>query len=134
VLALYSSPSLAIHLLQQGPRLALEVTWRNQASGQELQEGSIQALLLARRHRVNAWLSDDQALGPLSPADAQWAATMLHSLQHDLAVTRFALLESEDARNRRLLHPLVAQFSGSDSPLQLQRFASLAQARAWVLG
>lgn len=130
---LYASPYVVISLLTKEQQTALEVSWRNQPSGPELQQGAIQAMLLARRYRVNAWISDDQALGPLNPADAQWAETMLRSLAQELGVTRFALLESADAQNRQLLHPHVKQYSAPTSPLQLRRFTSLAQARRWAL-
>jgi hypothetical protein len=130
---LYTSPHLRISLLSNADHLALEVAWQNQPSGTELQQGSIQAMLRAQRHRVSAWISDDLALGPLSEADAQWAGTMLRSLHQDLGISRFALLESASTHNRRLLQPHVTRYATPDAPIQLQRVTDLAQARAWAL-
>ncbi|GAB2961654.1 hypothetical protein GCM10027048_32320 [Hymenobacter coalescens] len=133
MMLLYSDAYVQIRLHENGYRAALEVTWLNRCSGEELQQASVHAAMLARRHHVNAWIANDQSIGKLNVADLYWADQMLESMHRDLGLDRFALLLSDLAPNREQFRPYLAKYSKPHSLLELGLFDDVAQAREWAL-
>ncbi|UYZ59462.1 hypothetical protein [Hymenobacter latericus] len=89
--------------------------------------------MLARRHQVNAWIANDQALGPLSLGDLYWAEQMLDGMQRDLGLDRFALLLSDLPQNREKISPFISKYTQPHALLQLALFENVAHAREWAL-
>ncbi|WP_162910462.1 hypothetical protein [Hymenobacter oligotrophus] len=130
---LYSDDCVQVVLHDNGYRTALEVNWLNRCTGEELQRATVQAIMLARRHQVNAWIANDQGLGKLSLVDMHWAEQMLENMHRDLGLDRFALLMSDLPHNREKFSPYIQKYTKPHSPLELNLFEDIGTARAWAL-
>lgn len=128
----YASPSLNLYL-HPGPPPALETHWLGFATGAEFRAGVLQALQLARQHHVTGWIADDRLLGAVHPRDLQWCFDEVLLVLSTLGVRRFALLESQDAMNRRTIDGMY-QRAQPVVAFEISRFTDLAQARAWAGG
>lgn len=125
-------PFLRLHL-HPGACPALEAEWRGFVSSAFLRQALTEALELARRHQVRAWIADDRRLGPVRPADLEWVVTTVVPEFVNLGIERFAMIEAEDPLNK-LLITTAADTVIQQLPLQVRRFTDAEEARHWACG
>jgi hypothetical protein len=122
---------LNLYLHPEGP--TVETNWQGFATGTEFRAGVRQALELARQHRATGWVADDRLLGAVRPRDLQWCFDEVLLTLGQVGIQRFALLESEDAMNRRTIDGMYQQVQPVVA-FEIRRFTDLHQARAWAGG
>ena len=130
--SLHAFPYLNLYL-HAGPCPTLETHWLGFANGEEFRTGVRQALALARQHHVTGWVADDRLLGAVRPRDLQWCLDEVLMALNVLGVRRFALLESQDAMNRRTIDGMYQQVTPAVD-FEIRRFTDLPLARAWAGG
>ncbi|MCC3156887.1 hypothetical protein LJ737_06545 [Hymenobacter sp. 15J16-1T3B] len=123
-------PFLRLHLHTTGHR-ALEAEWRGFVSSAFLRQALTEALGLARKHRVQAWIADDRRLGPVRPTDLEWVVTTVVPEFVALGIDRFAMIEAEDPLNKLLISN-AADTVTRELPLQVRRFTDPDEARRWA--
>jgi hypothetical protein len=128
----HAFPYLNLYL-HPGPFPALETHWLGFATGIEFRVGVLQAVALAREHHVTGWIADDRLLGAVHPRDLQWCFDEVLLALGPLGVRRFALLESQDALNRRTIDGMYQQ-ARPMVDFDIRLFTDLQQARAWAGG
>jgi hypothetical protein len=119
--------------LHPGPPPAVETHWLGFANGAEFRAGILQAVALARQHHVAGWIADDRLLGAVRPRDLQWCFDEVLLALGAVGVHRFALLESEDALNRRTIDTMYQRVQPVVA-FEIRRFTDVQQARAWACG
>lgn len=126
----YAFPYLNLYL-HPGPSPSLETHWLGFATGAEFRAGILQALELAREHHVTGWIADDRLLGAVRPRDLEWCFEEVLLALGSLGVRRFALLESEDALNRRTIDSMYQRVQPVVN-FEIRRFTELESARSWA--
>jgi hypothetical protein len=126
----HAFPYLNLYL-HPGP--ALETHWLGFATGAEFRAGILQAMELAREHRVTGWIADDRLLGAVRPRDLQWCFDEVLLTLNALGVRRFALLESQDAMNRRTIDGMYQRVLPVVD-FEIRRFTEVEPARTWAGG
>lgn len=127
---LHAFPYLNLYL-HPGPSPALETHWLGFATGAEFRAGIRQAMDLARQHHVTGWIADDRLLGAVRPRDLQWCFDEVLLALGALGVRRFALLESQDAMNRRTIDGMYQRVQPVVA-FEIRRFTDVQLARAWA--
>ncbi|MFD1872693.1 hypothetical protein [Hymenobacter bucti] len=120
-------------LLHTGPRNVLETEWLGFAGSTDFRTALVEALRLARQHRVTGWVADDRHLGPVRPKDLEWTHSAVLQPLSELGVLRFAHLESEEALNRLIINGMY-QTAVPGLAYEFRHFTLLAEARAWAAG
>ncbi|MDO7851355.1 hypothetical protein [Hymenobacter convexus] len=128
----HAFPYLNLYL-HPGPSPSLETHWLGFATGAEFRAGVRKAVELARQHHVTGWIADDRLLGAVHPRDLQWCFEEVLLALGGLGVRRFALLESQDALNRRTIDGMYQRVQ-SVVDFEIRRFTDLELARAWAGG
>ena len=128
----HAFPYLNLYL-HPGPSPAMETHWLGFATGAEFRAGILQAMALGREHHVTGWIADDRLLGAVRPRDLQWCLDEVLLSLGELGVRRFALLESQDAMNRRTIDGMYQRVEPEVS-FEIRRFTDLQHARAWAGG
>ena len=127
---LLSLPYLTI-CLHEGPTPVMELQWRCYAASADLRAALTQAVEFSHRYQVKGWVCDDRRQGAVRPRDVEWAEHEILLPLDKAGLQRFAQLESQDALNRLTID---AAYTRTMPTLHfaVQRFADLAQARAWA--
>jgi len=129
---LLTQPYLHLYL-HEGPVPVLELQWLSYVASHDFRAAATQALAFTRTHHVKAWVGDDRLLGAVRPRDLEWAEqTILHPLAQ-AGLARFALLESQDALNRRIISGMYTRIE-AELPFTIRHFDDLLAARAWAGG
>ncbi|MDO7874103.1 hypothetical protein Q5H93_05110 [Hymenobacter sp. ASUV-10] len=127
-----SFPYLEVNL-HEGPIPTLETHWLGFAPSADFRSAIEQAVEIARQHRVLGWIADDRQLGAVRPRDLEWTHDEVLLVLENLGLRRFALLESEDALNRRTIAGMYERAMPAIS-YEIRRFDDLTAARAWAAG
>jgi hypothetical protein len=121
-----------LHLyLHDGPAPVLELQWLSYVSSADFRAAATQALALTNTHHAKAWLCDDRLLGAVRPRDLEWTEQAILFPLAQAGLQRFALLESQDALNSRLINNMYARVE-PDLPFTIRYFNDLPTARTWV--
>ena len=124
-------PFLRLHLHHDTGCRAIEAEWRGFVSSAFLRQALTEALTLARRHGVQAWIADDRRLGPVRPADLEWVVTTVVPEFITLGIERFAMVEAEDPLNKLLITNATDTVT-QELPLLVRRFTDPEAARRWA--
>ena len=127
---IHAFPYLNLYL-HPGP--VLETHWLGFANGAEFRVGVRQAVVLARQHHATGWVADDRLLGAVRPRDLQWCLDEVLLTLDQAGIRRFALLESQDAMNRRTIDEMYQRLQPAVA-FEIRRFTDPQQARAWAGG
>ena len=130
---LASFPFLHLYLLRAGERHVIEAQWRGHPMGTQLQEALSEALAQVAQHRIHGWVADDRLIGPVTPADLEWAATVMMPTLIGKGLKRFAVVEAVAPLNQRLIQASMEQTIPA-LPIEMHRFTDLIEARAWACG
>ena len=128
----HAFPYLDLYL-HPDPSPAVETHWLGFATSAEFRAGVLQAMELARAHHALGWIADDRLLGAVRPRDLQWCLEEVLLALGALGVRRFALLESQDAMNRRTIDGMYQRVQPVVA-FEIRRFTELEPARAWACG
>jgi hypothetical protein len=128
---IHTFPYLNLYLHPEGP--TVETSWLGFATGPEFRAGVLQALQLGRHHHATGWVADDRLLGAVRPRDLQWCFDEVLLLLDQVGIERFALLEAQDAMNRRTIDAIYQELQPAVR-FAIRRFTDLPQARAWAAG
>ena len=129
---LLAFPYLNLYL-HDGPTPVLELQWLSYVSSADFRAAATQALDFTRTYHAKAWVGDDRLLGAVRPRDLEWAEqTILHALAQ-AGLERFALLESQDALNRRIISGMYTRVE-SEMPFTIRHFDDPLAARVWASG
>ena len=118
-------------LLHTGAHNVLETEWLGFAGSTDFRSALVEALRLARLHRVTGWVADDRRLGAVRPKDLDWTHSAILLPLSELGVLRFAHLESEEVLNRLTINGMY-QAAVPGLAYEFRHFNSLAAARAWA--
>jgi hypothetical protein len=129
---LASYPFLNLYL-HEGASRAIEAQWHGFISSALLRQATLDAVKLAREHRITGWVADDRLLGPVRPVDLEWIATEVLPILIDVGLRRFARIEAEDPLNKMLIGQ-AQETAEQQLPFELQAFTDLTAARAWACG
>jgi hypothetical protein len=129
---LYSSDFLTL-TLHEGASRAIEAKWQGFVSSAVLRQATLDAVVLARQHRITGWIADDRLLGPVRPVDLEWIAQHVLPQLIGVGLKRFARIEAIDPLNKLLIGQ-VQDTAESQMPFEMQTFTSLPAARAWACG
>ncbi|UOQ68575.1 hypothetical protein [Hymenobacter volaticus] len=130
LLASYPFLNLFLH---EGPSRAIEAQWQGFVSSALLRETTLEAVKLARQHRITGWIADDRLLGPVRPVDLDWIAKEVLPQLISVGVKRFARIEATDPLNRMLIGK-VQETAEQKLPFELGTFTDLVAARTWACG
>jgi hypothetical protein len=119
--------------LHQGASRAIEAQWLGFASGTVLRQASLEAVVLARQHRVSGWIADDRLLGAVRPTDLEWIAQQVLPQLIALGVKRFARIEAFDPLNKMLIGQ-AQETARQQLPFELRTFTDPEAARVWACG
>jgi hypothetical protein len=89
------------------------------------------ALELARQHRITGWVADDRLLGPVRPADMEWIATQIMPELVGLGLKRLARVEAHDPLNQLLIKKMH-NTANEIAPFEQRLFTDVQEARAWA--
>lgn len=129
---LLAFPYLNLYL-HEGPVPVLELQWLSYVSSADFRAAATQALAFTHTYHAKAWLGDDRLLGAVRPRDLEWAErAILHPLAQ-AGLQRFALLESQDALNSRIISGMYTRAEANVS-FTIRHFDDLLAARAWASG
>ncbi|NML64379.1 hypothetical protein HHL22_04090 [Hymenobacter sp. RP-2-7] len=120
-------------LLHPGPVPVLETEWLGFAGSDDFRTALVEAMRLARLHKVTGWVADDRRLGAVRPKDLAWTHEQVLRPLSALGVRRFAHLESLEALNRLTIDGLY-RAALPDLAYEFRHFTDLGQARAWAAG
>ena len=130
ILATFPFLNLVLHA---GPTPVLETEWLGFAGSADFRAALLEALRLARLHKVTGWVADDRRLGAVRPKDLAWTHAELLTPLSELGVRRFAHLEATEALNRLTIDGLY-KTALPGLAYEFQHFTDLGQARAWAAG
>ncbi|MDF7814801.1 hypothetical protein [Hymenobacter sp. YC55] len=119
--------------LHEGASRAIEAQWQGFVSSALLREVTLDAVKLARQHRISGWIADDRLLGPVRPVDLDWIAKEVLPQLVGVGVKRFARIEATDPLNKMLIGK-VQETAEQKLPFELRTFTDLVLARAWACG
>jgi hypothetical protein len=122
---------LNLYLHEQGGR-ALEAQWCGPVSYEFRREALLVGMELACRHRISAWIANDQKLGPISPTEIEWAVATMLPIFAEVGVTRLAFVEAEDMVNKLLIKDATRNPDASLWPFTMYSFTDVAAARLWA--
>jgi hypothetical protein len=125
----HTFPYLNLYLHLEGP--TVETSWLGFATGSEFRAGVLQALELGQQYHATGWVADDRLLGPVRPRDLQWCFEEVLLTLDKVGIRRFALLESQNAMNRRTIDAIYQELQPAVR-FTIRRFTDLPQARAWA--
>jgi hypothetical protein len=134
MLLLVSHSFLNLYLHEQPGCRVLEAQWRGFVSSQFLRQATIEALELARQHRITGWIADDRKLGAVRPVDLEWITTNIVPELVAVGVKRFAIIKAEDPLNQLLISNAAEDEALAALPFQIRQFTSVEQARTWACG
>lgn len=120
-------------LLHPGSVPVLETEWLGFAGSDDFRTALVEALRLARLHKVAGWVADDRRLGPVRPKDLAWTHEQVLQPLSVLGVRRFAHLESLEALNRLTIEGLY-RTALPGLAYEYQHFTDLELARSWAAG
>jgi hypothetical protein len=129
---LVSHPYLRLYL-HEGASRAIEAQWQGFISSAVLRQATLDAVELARKHRITGWIADDRLLGPVRPVDLEWIAREVLPLLIDVGLRRFARLDAVDPLNKMLIGQ-AQETAQHQMPFDLQSFTDLDLAREWACG
>lgn len=129
---LVSYPFLNLYL-HEGASRAIEAQWQGFISSALLRQTTLDAVKLARQHRITGWIADDRLLGPVRPVDLDWIAKEVLPQLVSAGVKRFARIEAADPLNRLLIGK-VQETAEQKLPFELRTFTDLSEARIWAGG
>jgi len=109
----------------------LETEWLGFANSEQLRSSLLEALRLARLHRVKGWVANNTLLRTIRPADQDWINQEWFPEFAKLGVRRLAIVESQDALNRMGISNII-QRATEHIPFDTQYFADADQARRWA--
>ena len=109
----------------------LETEWLGFANSEQLRSSLLEALRLARLHRVKGWVANNTLLRTIRPADQDWINQEWFPEFAKLGVRRLAIVESQDALNRMGISNII-QRATAHIPFDTQYFAEADQARRWA--
>lgn len=119
--------------LHEGASRAIEAQWQGFVSSALLRETTLEAVKLARQHRITGWIADDRLLGPVRPVDLDWIAKEVLPQLISVGVKRFARIEATDPLNKMLIGK-VQEAAEQKLPFELATFTDLVAARTWACG
>lgn len=129
---LYSSDFLTLHL-HEGASRAIEARWQGFVSSAVLRQATLDAVNLARQHRITGWIADDRLLGPVRPVDLEWISQQALPQLIGVGLKRFARIEAHDPLNKLLIGQ-AQDAAESQMPFEMQTFTDLPAARIWACG
>ena len=129
---LVSHPYLQLHL-HEGVSRAIEAQWLGFISSGVLRSATIEAVELARKHRITGWIADDRQLGPVRPSELEWIAKHVLPDLVGVGLQRFARIEAVDPLNKMLIGQ-AQETAQRQLPFELRSFTDLEAARAWACG
>ena len=129
---LVSHPHVQFYL-HEGISRAIEAHWQGFISSGVLRQATLEAVELARAHRITGWIADDRQLGPVRPVDLEWIATEVLPQLVQLGLKRFARIEAVDPLNKMLIGQ-AQETAVQLLPFELRSFTELPEARAWACG
>lgn len=130
LLASYSFLKLHLH---EGATRAIEAEWLGFVGSSFLRQAILDAVQLARLHRISGWIADDRRLGPVRPVDLEWITTHVLPVLVEIGVKRMARIEAEDPLNQMLINNTV-QFVQQAIPFEVRLFTNVHAARQWACG
>jgi hypothetical protein len=128
LLAQYPFLNLYLH---EGNSRALEAQWQGFVSSSVFRQAVMDALELARQHRITGWVADDRLLGPVRPADMEWIATQIMPELVGLGLKRLARVEAHDPLNQLLIKKMH-NTANEIAPFEQRLFTDVQEARAWA--
>ncbi|WP_375436871.1 hypothetical protein [uncultured Hymenobacter sp.] len=129
---LTSSPFLTLYL-HEGVSRAIEAQWHGFVRSAVLRQATLDAVVLARQHRITGWIADDRLLGPVRPSDLNWIAQQVLPQLVAVGLKRFARLEAKDPLNKLLIGQ-AQETAEQQLPFELRTFTDLPAARTWACG
>ena len=130
ILASYPFLNLYLH---EGVSRAIEAQWQGFVGSALLREATLDAVKLARQHRITGWIADDRLLGAVRPVDLDWIAKEVLPQLIGVGVKRFARIEATDPLNKMLIGK-AQETAEQKLPFALRTFTDLVAARAWACG
>lgn len=109
----------------------LETEWLDFANSEQLRSSLLEALRLARQHRVRGWVANNTLLRTIRPADQDWINQEWFPEFAKLGVQRLAIVESQDALNRMAISTIM-QRASAHVPFDTHYFAEAEEARRWA--
>lgn len=109
----------------------LETEWLGFANSEQLRSSLLEALRLARLHRVKGWVANNTLLRTIRPADQDWINQEWFPEFAKLGVRRLAIVESQDALNRMGITNII-QRATEHIPFDTQYFSNAEEARRWA--
>jgi hypothetical protein len=109
----------------------LETEWLGFANSEQLRSSLLEALRLARLHRVKGWVANNTLLRTIRPADQDWINQEWFPEFAKLGVRRLAIVESQDALNRMGITNII-QRATEHIPFDTQYFSNADEARRWA--
>jgi hypothetical protein len=119
--------------LHEGASRAIEAQWQGFVSSAVLRQATLDAVKLARQHRITGWIADDRLLGPVRPVDLRWIAQHVLPQLIGVGLKRFARIEAVDPLNKLLIGQ-AQETAEQQLPFELRTFSELRAARAWACG
>jgi hypothetical protein len=129
---LTASSHLTLYL-HVGASRAIEAQWQGFVSSDVLRQATLDAVKLAREHRITGWIADDRLLGAVRPVDLRWIAQHVLPQLIGVGLKRFARIEAIDPLNKLLIGQAQAT-AEQQMPFELRTFTELRAARAWACG
>lgn len=109
----------------------LETEWLDFANSEQLRSSLLEALRLARLHRVKGWVANNTLLRTIRPTDQDWINQVWFPEFAKLSVRRLAIVESQDALNRMGIVNII-QRATEHIPFDTQYFSNADEARRWA--
>ena len=133
MIQLYESSYLSIHY-DRHLRL-IELEWTDpEARPEDMRAGFWQALLLAERYQVRAWLGDLRRMPPIPEAEQQWLQQHWFPRYLQLTLDKVAVLNPLDEAGEQTVSKVVntAETLRNGFHPASQYFENLEEARQWL--
>lgn len=119
--------------LHEGRTQALEARWKGPIRSAVLRHAALEAVELARKHRLGGWVADDRLLGPLRAQDLEWIATYMLPLLVKWGLQRFACVQAINPVTQQLVGP-VQENAARRLSFEVRSFTDIQEARTWACG